>query len=90
MDRFRVWIRAAENKCRLRVDGPSNARWLLDRLGRSFVFKTADPVDEEFGTSYCTFQVAYNHLVSARGLAKLLGGIPEVRVVNESGVRPKI
>ncbi len=83
MEKFKVWIRSAENKCRLQVDGTGNAQWLLDRLGRSFVFKTADPMNEEQGTSHCSFQVAYNYQMSPRVLEKLLGGIPEVRLMNK-------
>ena len=83
MNKFSVWVRPSGSKCRLRVDGLGNARWLLDRLGRSFVFKTADPMNEEDGTSCCTFQVAYNYQMSPRRLEKLLGGIPEVRLMNK-------
>jgi len=63
MKAFPVWLRPLGSVCRVRVDGIKNAQWLLDRLGRSFVFKTADPMNEEGGSSYCTFRVAYNSQV---------------------------
>ena len=81
MNAFRVWIRPLGGNCRLRVDGIGNAQWLLDCLGRSFVFKTAEPVDEEHDSSHCSFHVAYNSQTSRRGLERLLAGIPEVQMM---------
>ena len=81
MNAFRVWIRPSESNCRLRVDGISNAQWLLYRLGHSFIFKTAAPMNEEEGSSCCSFRVAYNSQASRRGLKKLLGAIPEVKLM---------
>ena len=78
MDSFHVWIQPLGSTCRVRVDGIQNARWLLSQLGRSFAFKTAEPIGEEFGSSYCTFFVAYTSRMSHRGLEKLLARIPEV------------
>ena len=80
MNPFRVWIRPLESNCRIRVDGVENTRWLLDRMGRSFVFKTAAPVDEETGSSCCAFRVAYSSHINLRGLARVLAAIPEVRL----------
>ena len=81
MNAFRGWLRPLGNVFRVRVDGPGNAQWLLDRLGRSFVFKTADPVNEDRGSSCCTFHLAYNSQMSRRGFEKLLAAIPEVNLM---------
>ena len=81
MNAFRVWIRSSESNCRVKVDGISNAQWLLNRLGHSYVFKTAAPISEEEGSSCCSFRVAYNSQTSRRGLARLLGAIPEVKLM---------
>ena len=81
MNAFSVWIHPMGSNCRMRVDGIRNARWLLDRLGHSFVFKTADPMNEEEGSSCCTFRVAYGFQKSRRGLERLLAAIPEVKLM---------
>lgn len=78
---FRVWIRSSGNNCRLRVDGMGNAQWLLNRLGHSFVFKTAAPMAEEEGSSCYTFRVAYSSHISPRELQRLLAAIPEVSLL---------
>jgi hypothetical protein len=83
MKSFHVWIRSLGSTCRVRVDGMQNARWLLSQLGRSFAFKTAEPIDEETGSSCCTFFVAYTSRVSRRGLEKLLEKIPEVVLMSD-------
>ena len=81
MNAFRVWIRPLGSNYRVRVDGSRNAQWLLDRLGQSFVFKTAEPMNEEDGSSCCTFRVEYGSQMSRRGLERLLAAIPEVSVM---------
>ena len=83
MNAFPVWVRPLGSNCRVRVDGIRNAQWLLDRLGHSFVFKTADPMNEEVGSSCCTFRVAYSFQMSRRGLERLLAAIPEVKVMTD-------
>ena len=83
MNAFRVWLRPLGSACRVRVDGISNAEWLLDRLGHSFVFKTADPMNEEEGSSCCTFGLAYNSQMSRRGFERLLAAIPEVNLMTD-------
>jgi hypothetical protein len=80
---FRVWLSPLGNNCRLRVDGLGNAQWLLNRLGHSFIFKTAQPLDEEAGSSFCSFRVAYDARTPQRGLEKLLAAIPEVQLMIE-------
>ena len=81
MNTFAVWLRPLGSACRVRVDGISNAQWLLDRLGRSFVFKTADPMNEEGDSSCCTFRVVYGSEMSRRGFERLLAAIPEVNMM---------
>ena len=81
MNAFRVWTRALGYMCEVRVDGIENAKWLLDRLGRSFVFKTSEPIDEEADSSCCTFRVMYGSQMSRRVLERLLTAIPEVSLV---------
>ena len=81
MNPFRVWIGPLGGNCRVRVDGIRNAQWLLNRLGHSFVFKTADPMNEEGSSSYCTFRVAYDFQTSRRGLERLLAAMPEVKLM---------
>ena len=83
MNAFRVWIRSLGGNCRVRVDGLRNAQWLLNRLGRSFVFKTADPMNEEEGSSCCTFRLAYSSQMSRRGFERLLAAIPEVTLMTD-------
>ena len=81
MNAFRVWIRPLGSNYRVRVDGSRNAQWLLDRLGQSFVFKTAEPMNEEEGSSCCTFSLAYDFQTSRRGLERLFTTIPEVNLM---------
>ncbi len=81
MNTFRVWIRPLGSNCRVRVDGIKNTGWLLDRLGRAFVFKTSEPVNEDEASSCYTFRVAYNSQVSPRGFERLLAAIPEVNLM---------
>jgi len=83
MNAFPVWIRPLRSNCRVRVDGIGNAQWLLNRLGHSFVFKTAQPMDEEDGSSCCSFHVAYSSQTSRRGIERLLAAIPEVKLMRE-------
>jgi hypothetical protein len=75
---FHVWIRPLGDTCRVRVAGAQNAQWLLSRLGHGFVFKTAEPMNEEMDSSCCTFRVAYSPQMSRRGLETMLARIPEV------------
>jgi len=81
MNAFRVWIRPLGSNCQVRVDGINNAKWLINRLGHSFVFKTADPMNEEEGSSCCTFRLAHSSHVSRRGFERLLVAIPEVQLM---------
>jgi hypothetical protein len=83
MNAFQVWLRPLGDFCGVRVDGIQNAKWLLNRLSQSFVFKTFEPFGETMGSSMCTFQVPYNPPLSRSGLVKLLVAIPEVRLSSE-------
>lgn len=81
MDVFRVWVQPLDYEYRVSVDGFANARWLLDRLSRAFVFKSARPMDEDVRTSLCTFQVPYNSKLSIGVFCRLLSAMPEVSLV---------
>jgi hypothetical protein len=83
MNTFRVWIRPRDGTRRVRVDGMKNAMWLLTRLSQVFVFKTAEPVKEDEGSSCCTFRVADSSQISRHCFEKLLGAIPEVKLMLE-------
>jgi hypothetical protein len=78
MKAFQVWVRPRDYEYLVCVDGVENARWLLDQLGRSFVFASAQPIDQDAKSSLCTFQVPCGPLLSLAGLRKLLAAIPEV------------
>jgi len=83
MNTFRVWIRPRDGTRRVRVDGMKNAMWLLTRLSQVFVFKTAEPVKEDEGSSCCTFRVADSSQISRQSFERLLGAIPEVKLMLE-------
>jgi hypothetical protein len=83
MSLFHVWIRPLSNACRVRVDGMLNARWLLNRLSESFVFKNSEPLDDNTKTACSSFQVQYSSEMSGPKFAKLLAGIPEVYLMLE-------
>ena len=83
MSLFHVWIRPLSNACRVRVDGMLNARWLLNRLSESFVFKNSEPLDDNTETACSSFQVQYSSEMSGPKFAKLLAGIPEVYLMLE-------
>jgi hypothetical protein len=83
MNTFRVWIRPRDGTRRVRVDGMKNAMWLLTRLSQVFVFKTAEPVKEDEGSSCCTFRVADSSQISRHSFERLLGAIPEVKLMLE-------
>jgi hypothetical protein len=78
---FRVWIQPSDYGFYLLVDGVENAVWLLDRLGRSFVFRSAEPIAEQRNSPFCTFQVAGGPQLTLRKLQQLLVAIPEVTLL---------
>ena len=65
----------------LLVDGVENARWLLDQLGRSFVFRSAEPIAQQVNSTLCKFQVPGSPLLSLGKLQKLLADLPEVTLL---------
>ena len=83
MNAFRVWVRPLGDAYRVRVDGAENARWLLDRLSQSFVFKSSDSVSEERGSPFCSFQVPCQSRLSRSAFERLLAAIPEVELALE-------
>ncbi len=83
MTEFRVWIHPLGNDCQLRVDGMQNARWLLTRLGRSFIFKSAEPINDDQGSSSCVFRIRCTTQMSRPTLEKVLAAIPEVELVSD-------
>jgi hypothetical protein len=83
MNAFRVWLRPLGKTFRVRVDGLRNAQWLLERLGRSFVFKTANPITEDNGSSCCTFHLAHDFRMSPHEFERLMATIPEVQIMTD-------
>jgi hypothetical protein len=83
---FRVWVQPTDYSYFLLVDGVDNARWLLDRLGQSFVFRSSQPIKQEVDSSLCTFQVPRGPLLSLNKLHALLAQIPEVTLLRVAAV----
>jgi len=81
MNMFRVWIRPLGEGCRVKVDGMQNARWLLDRLSQSFVFKSSESIIDDEASSCSTFRVAYSSQNPRSRFEKLLAAIPEVKLI---------
>jgi len=82
MDAFRVWVRPLDYEYLVLVDGESNARWLLDQLAGSFVFRSAQPICREVSSTLCTFQVPCNALLPFARFRRLLAAIPEVTLLS--------
>ena len=78
MNRFRVWLRPLNSGCKVRVDDVKSARWLLNRLSQSFVFKNSEAMNEDEFFPACVFAVAYGSQMSHPLFWKLLHGISEV------------
>jgi hypothetical protein len=83
MNRFQVWIHPLANACGVRVDSLANARWLLQRLSQSFVFKSSEPMNETDFSPGCSFRVAYSSQISQGTFLRLLAAIPEVQMSAE-------
>lgn len=81
MNAFRVWVRPLDYEFLVCVDGVANANWLLERLGRSFVFRSSQPISQDANSALCTFQVPCGPLLSLAKLQKLLTEIPEVTLL---------
>jgi hypothetical protein len=82
MDAFRVWVRPLDYEYLVYVEGEDNARWLLDQLAGSFVFRSAQPISKEDSMMLCTFQVPCNELLPFARFQKLLAAIPEVTLLS--------
>jgi hypothetical protein len=83
---FRVWLQPSDYGCVVLVEGIDNAHWLLDRLGRSFVFRSAEPIAERRNTPLCTFQVVCGPFMSIHQLQKLVAAMPEVVLMRVAAV----
>jgi hypothetical protein len=80
MDNFRVWIRPSDYEFIVCVEGLENAHWLIDQLGRSFVFRSAQPIYQEQSSTLCSFQVPRHAQLPFSLFQKLLAAIPQVRL----------
>ena len=83
MNQFRVWLRPLNSGCKVKVDGIKNARWLLDRLSQSFVFKSSEAMNEDEFFPVCAFAVPYGSQMCYSVFRKLLSGISEVDLMTE-------
>ncbi len=81
MNIFRVWIRPLGDDCRVRVEGLKNARWLLNRLSQSFVFKGSESIQDDEASSCSTFRVPYSSQNPRSRFERLLAVIPEVQLI---------
>lgn len=81
MNTFRVWIRPLGDDCRVRVNGTENARWLLNRLSQSFVFKDCESIHDDEALSCSTFRVPYSSQIPRSKFERLLVAIPEVQLM---------
>jgi hypothetical protein len=80
MNVFRVWVTPLDYEYLVCVDGLDNARWLLATLAGSFVFRSAQPIYHNDGSSLCTFQVPRNSMPFSR-FQRLLRAMPEVNLL---------
>jgi hypothetical protein len=78
MDAFHVWLSPFGATCKVRVDGITNANWLLNRLHQSLIFQSCEPVNDEDGSSCCTFRMTYSTQQCYRTFERLLAAIPEL------------
>jgi hypothetical protein len=86
MDTFQVWVRPSDYEFLVCVDGIENARWLIDQLGRSFVFRSAQPIYQEQSSTLCSFQVPRHAQLPFSKFKKLLGEIPQVTMLRVAAV----
>ena len=66
--------------CRINVDGLAAAHLLASHLSRAFVFQTSEPFIAGLRPSEYSFRVAYGSQLTQRDLARLLMGIPGLRL----------
>lgn len=81
MDCFRVWVQPRDYEFLVCVDGMQNAQWLIEQLGRSFVFRSAQPIYREESSSLCSFQVPCHAQLPLAKFKKLLAAIPQVKLL---------
>ena len=74
--------------CRINIDGLAAAHLLAAHLSRAFVFQTSEPFMEGTRPSDFSFRVAYGSQLTQRDLARLLGGIPGLRLQIASPAKP--
>jgi hypothetical protein len=65
---------------RVSVEGAQNARWLINELSRSFIFKSALPMASDRQTSLCSFQVPFNSLLPFAVFRRILAAMPCVQL----------
>lgn len=78
---FRVWIRPSDYEFSVCVDGMENARWLIEKLGHAFVFRSAQPIYQESNSTLCSFQVPCNAQLSFSKFQNLLAAMPQVTLL---------
>ncbi len=83
MNTFRVWIRPLGIACRVRVDGPQNAMWLLSQLDHSLAFNACEPIRDDEASFRSTFQVPYTSQMPHSTIERLLAAIPQVKLMLE-------
>jgi hypothetical protein len=81
MKTFRVWVRPSDYGFLICVDGVDNAHWLIDQLGRSFVFCSAQPIYCEHASTLCSFQVPCHAQLPLSTLQRLLAAMPQVTLL---------
>ena len=81
MDTFRVWVRPSDYEFVVCVDGMENAHCLIDQLGHSFVFRSAQPIYQELSSTLCSFQVPCNAQLPFFKFKKLLAAMPQVTLL---------
>jgi hypothetical protein len=84
MDTFQVCLTPLGATCKVRVDGISNANWLLSLLHQDFVFDSSEPVSDGGDSTSCTFNMTYSAQRCYRTFEKLLTAIPEVQWTSDS------
>ena len=81
MQEIEVWLRHQGDFCRVGVNGIENAKWLLNRLSQSFIFRTTEPLGESLGTSICSFRIPYNPPLSRSRFERLMAAMPGVKLM---------
>lgn len=85
-----VLIRHEGYACRLWVASIEDAHRVLDRLSRSFVFRTSEPFKKVDRTACFTFRVTHGSQLSARKLEGLLATLPNVSLRIENSPEEEI